>query len=260
MNNCKWTVFTLVLIVFLVSTSAVMAQHWEPRVEGLANMSVLVTEALLDEETLVEGDEIGVFSPADLLCGAGVIPDGFPDERFLGITVWGNDADENEDPNGMEAREELIFRYWDADAGEEGTEFDAEIESCVDIVNHNPVEPIYTANAAVLVTLSGESGPEEPEIELSMDAYDFGAIVLEESVEWTLRIRNVGRMVLEVESITFEGDAVFAIEGDEAVDVDPREFHEVVITFTPEQVRDYEGTITIVSNDEDEGEVVVTLS
>ena len=59
-------------------------------------------------ETLENGDEIGVFTPSGLCCGAGVC-----DGNNLAITVWGDDPDEP-GINGFQTGEEYNFKIWDA--------------------------------------------------------------------------------------------------------------------------------------------------
>jgi len=104
------------------------------------SMSVLVLTAEIMEESLVENDEVGVFTPDGLCAGAAIIPDGFPD-RQAGIPAWG--ADEGMD-NGFQNGELLTFRIWDADAETEyATDYDVE----------NDVEPIWEGNAFIVVNI-----------------------------------------------------------------------------------------------------------
>ncbi len=74
------------------------------------NHSLLVTAATLDDEPLPEDNEIGVFSPGGLCCGAGI----WNGER-LGFSAWMDDVD-TEEVDGLQDDEEMSFRVWDNDA------------------------------------------------------------------------------------------------------------------------------------------------
>ena len=77
------------------------------------NATIMVPTGInpnISGEALENGDEIGLFTPAGLCCGAGVW-----DGSNLAITVWGDDPDE-EGINGFQTGEAYNFRIWDASA------------------------------------------------------------------------------------------------------------------------------------------------
>lgn len=255
MNRFKFTIFTLLLVLFTASAPAAFAQHWEIRDRGESNMSILIEEAVIGDESLVEGDEIAAFTPDDFLGGVIVLDeDGVP----AGLSALSNDAGNGEDPDGFENGEEPHFRFWDADAERE---YDTEITRIAGF-GGDLDEITWEPDGFYRVWLTAVVGPELPEIELNADMYDFGDVILDQMVEWTLTIDNVGRGDLEVASVTLADDNdVFAIDfGDEAVVISPGQSHDVAVTFTPTDIQDYEATITVTSDDEDEGELEVALT
>jgi len=105
------------------------------------SMSILVLGALIGEESLVENDEVGVFTTDELCAGAAIIPDGFPD-RQAGIPAFGavNGMD-----NGFQNGEQLTFRIWD---------IDAETEYATNFEIENNIEPIWEANGFIVLRLN----------------------------------------------------------------------------------------------------------
>jgi hypothetical protein len=82
---------------------------------GGPNMSIMISEAILNNESLITGDEIGVFTPGGVCAGASVVPQTFPEE-WIGLAAWGTDPGME---NGFHSDEELAFRFWDASARRE---------------------------------------------------------------------------------------------------------------------------------------------
>ncbi|MBT7616387.1 MAG: hypothetical protein HN590_03780 [Calditrichaeota bacterium] len=104
------------------------------------NMSVIIRTATIDGESLVENDEVGVFTPAGLCSGAGIIPPEFPNES-VGLAAWGAEQDRD---NGFHADEALSFRLWDADAQQE-------VLTEIEVFNG---EPVYSSNGFLVIGLS----------------------------------------------------------------------------------------------------------
>jgi len=144
-----------------------VGQHFRYQMTG-DNMSALITEAVLDGESLEADDEIGVFTP-DGLCAGGVTLDG---EWPVGMALWGEDPSEA-GIQGFRADEAILWRYWDRSAGEE---FAAEAEF---IEGENR----YQANGFIAVRLSAHAG-ESPRIRLNEEAYDFGRVAAGDQREW----------------------------------------------------------------------------
>jgi len=259
MNRYKLTIFTLLIVLFTSSAPVAFAQHWDYRDRAESNMSILVIEALIGEEPLVEGDEIAVFTEAGVLGGGGVLgEDDFP----FGIAALSDDAGDGEDPNGFDNRDNnvVITMFWDADAEREyETEY---TQIFFGFGDDEREQVLWEADDFYRVWLSAVVGPENPDIELNADAHDFGDVIMEEVAEWTLIISNVGRADLEVASVTLaDGNDVFTIDfGEDAVVISPDESHDVAVTFTPAEIQDYEATITVNSDSPDEEELNVNLT
>lgn len=105
------------------------------------NMSVLVLSVMINDESIVENDEVGVFTPDGLCAGGSIAREDFP-ERAMGIPAFG--TQEGLD-NGFQTGERLTFRIWDADAETEyATTYDVE----------NDVEPLFEVNAFIVVRIN----------------------------------------------------------------------------------------------------------
>jgi len=111
------------------------------------NHSILVLAAVIDDEDLPFGSEIGVFSPAGLCCGA----EFWLGER-IGMAAWG-DNDMTEEIDGMRDGEAFTFRFWDIAAEEE-------LEAEPEFVNGDRQ---YVNNGISVMNLTASrNGNEEP--------------------------------------------------------------------------------------------------
>ncbi len=256
MNRTKFTIFTLFILLFAVAVPAVQAQHhWEMRGEVLDDMSVNVFEALIGEESLVPGDEVGAFTPDGFLGGIGYVED---DGRMPGMSLLSNDAEDGEDPNGFEVDEVPTFRLWDNDAEQE---FAAEITH-MDSFDGEREEIFWASGEYYRVWLSAIIG--DAEAEVNADNHDFGEVIVDQSANWELIISNVGGSDLEVGSVNVNDDnGVFTIDAaDEAVVVRAGRTYIVPVNFRPSEITGYEASVTIVTDDPDEAdqEFTVTLT
>jgi len=123
-----------------LSGLGVCAFDWE---ETGNRMTVRVNRATINNESLVEGDEIGVFTNDELCAGGVTIPAGFA-ERSIDFPIFG--ADDGEE-NGFQGGELLEFRIWDRDTQHE---LFAKVELIVEM------EPRYLSNELLLVVLHVE--------------------------------------------------------------------------------------------------------
>ncbi|MFN3820765.1 MAG: choice-of-anchor D domain-containing protein, partial [bacterium] len=210
------------------------------------NHSLLIEEALLDGESLQEGDEIGVFTPNELCAGAVVLisEDGeiFP----AGLAAWGDDPTTDE-IDGFRNGESFAFRYWDRRAIREYNAVPEYIEG----------PETWTPNGFTTLRLSGRTG-RAPDIFLSAMTIEFGNVVVGAFRTRTLVVSNRGDAELIVEGVEVEGEG-FAVEFEERVSLDPGESFNLPVTFTPQEIARYQGTLTLTSNDPDEGEIAVSL-
>ena len=102
MNHRSLFVLSLLLVVFILTTPDLFAQelqHFDPPDWHPGDMSVIVRSRTLDDEQLVEGDEIGVFTEAGLCVGASVVEVAWDPEDLntqLGISVVPDDDPDND--------------------------------------------------------------------------------------------------------------------------------------------------------------------
>jgi len=88
-------------------------RHFTDFVQTDSNHSLLITDLMFEDEDVPAGWEVGVFTPDNLLSGAGVWQ-----EDDLGFPAWGDEA-ETEEIEGFRDGEQLNFRVWDDQADEE---------------------------------------------------------------------------------------------------------------------------------------------
>jgi len=85
--------------------------HFQYEVAGPV-MSILISGALLNDESLVTNDEVGIFNPRGICSGGSLVPETFPEEP-MGLGAFMGDQGED---RGFQPGEELDFRFWDASA------------------------------------------------------------------------------------------------------------------------------------------------
>lgn len=246
---------SLFLVVLLLagmfsSATAQNLQHFEFAITD-ANMSVLITEATLDGESLLENDEIGIFTADGLCAGGGVVPGGFPDNA-LGIAAWGAEQGQN---NGFAAGGPLFFRYW-------LNETDEEVENVEGQGLNGALA--YQANGFLVVTLAGElgQGNQDPNLVVDVDQIDFGVLRTGRQQSEIITLTNDGRAELVISSMDLVGDhaAQFMTDfPDEGVALDPGDATEYMVTYAPQEEGPHDAILRIESNDPD-GAVDIALN
>ncbi|NQU05250.1 MAG: choice-of-anchor D domain-containing protein, partial [Calditrichaeota bacterium] len=98
-----------------------------------------------------------------------------------------------------------------------------------------------------------------PDIAVEPEALNFGEVITSRTVEEILTISNGGSADLTVTGISIDGDG-FSVDFEDEFVIEPEDSCELVVSFAPEEEGDYEGTLTITSDDPDEGELEVHLS
>ena len=98
--------------------------------------------------------------------------------------------------------------------------------------------------------------PEISDIEVE---HDFGQVMLNDAADWVFTIENFGSELLEIQEISIDGHYYF-MDFEEQVNLGKREQLDVTVTFTPEELGVFDGQMVIISNDEDEGEIEITLT
>ncbi|MCF7809460.1 choice-of-anchor D domain-containing protein [bacterium] len=97
-----------------------------------------------------------------------------------------------------------------------------------------------------------------PMIEISDEELDFEGVGLGLSGELPLTISNIGMENLVISNIAVEGD-YFSTNFEDEITLEPEEDREITVTFSPEERGEFEGSLTITSNDEENDEIQVTL-
>ncbi|MCF7810800.1 choice-of-anchor D domain-containing protein [bacterium] len=97
-----------------------------------------------------------------------------------------------------------------------------------------------------------------PIIEISDEELDFEEVGLGLTGELPLTIANGGNENLNVSDISIEGD-YFSSDFEDGFTLEPEEDREITVMFSPEELGEFEGSLTITSNDEENGEVQVAL-
>ncbi|NQT35600.1 choice-of-anchor D domain-containing protein [bacterium] len=268
MKNFKQLAVCLLVVSFLLATN-VFAQdeddieHFEPIEDTGSSMTVLLGEMVFvaedqEDEPLAEGDEVAIFTEAGLCVGAKRIVD--PDRR-LGVAAWADDPFTEDDIDGFTVDEPMFFRVWDRDDGEEGTEWNAEV---IDVEEgfppYDPVDAIFVIEGFITCNLIC-GRVIVPDIEVDPESYDFGNIGQDLIGEFNLVIGNIGNGDLTISGIAVEGNVFSTDFGDQEVIIAPDDDpHTVVVTFDHgNQGGEYEGSLTISSDDPDEAEFVVPL-
>ncbi|MDP8238268.1 MAG: FG-GAP-like repeat-containing protein [Candidatus Hatepunaea meridiana] len=97
-----------------------------------------------------------------------------------------------------------------------------------------------------------------PVITVEPDEIDFGSVLIGGRRSQTLTIGNEGEVDLTVSDITIEGQ-YYRVSFGEEFTVEPDAEHEVYVVFAPESEGEFNGTLTIVSNDPENDELTVSL-
>jgi len=242
----------LIIIALLLTTAAIQPvfaqipdpEHFQFTLSN-ENHSLLALEARLNGELLAEGDEIGIFNPRGTCSGASVVFDNEGSLFPVGLAAMGD----NTGNLGFRAGEQLSFRLWQRAT-------DREVEAQVEYVEGDQV---YTTNGWTMLNLSANlEGP--PEIQLSEEAHDYGDVLVDGSSEWTFTITNAGIDQLDVSSIESDEQAFTTNFADGGVSLQVNERTDVIVVFSPTEERQYNGVLTINSNDPERGQVAVSLT
>jgi hypothetical protein len=103
----KYT-FIFIIISFLFQLQTANAGHFNPEFSGnpYNPMSILITKVTLDNLSLTQGDEIGVFD-GEMCVGAAV----YQENKMLGVSVSMSDPTSNE-IDGFRSGNQINFRIW----------------------------------------------------------------------------------------------------------------------------------------------------
>jgi subtilisin family serine protease len=96
-----------------------------------------------------------------------------------------------------------------------------------------------------------------PAMSISPSVLDFGVVFISTEVEKNITVRNSGTDVLEVYSLEID-NGVFSIVN-EGFALDPLESRSIGVNFSPVNVGDFIGTLTITSNDPNDAVVTIEI-
>ena len=98
-----------------------------------------------------------------------------------------------------------------------------------------------------------------PEIEIEIESYDFENVLLRDGKYWTFYIKNLGEGDLIVSSITTDQADFNVVTPTTARGVVPAGSLEVTLLFAPSNLGPVSGNVTVLSSDEDEPVLFVSL-
>lgn len=226
--------------------------QWFPTAES---HSILVQSTILNDAEMVEGDEIGLFTDQNVLCGGGPID---ADGR-AGLRAWGDDAQSGiidgflsggDDEDG----ETFHFKVWDADQDVEAWAVISE--------NINGGPEGYSGNGFTVINLVADLEGPQPRIVIPRTRHYFGEVSFDgdDSADWTFDIQNRGEGALEIESIVADFDEFTTDFPDEGVTINEGDAPLTVeVVFDPTQEGRYNGRLMITSNDPVNGETYVDV-
>ena len=119
----------------------------------------------------------------------------------------------------------------------ESGDYEAELH----ILSNDPEEPDISIN--ILISID-----RLPAITFDPEILDFGEVHIDNQSDLILTLGNAGESVLEISEMSIGADG-FNVEFGENISVAPGDESEISISFTPVDVGDYNGTLTITSND-----------
>ena len=108
------------------------------------------------------------------------------------------------------------------------------------------------------ISLSAQ-GVRAPDIEVSTMEYDYGQVLVRSSANWSLHIANVGSEDLNISQISFDVSDFIVISHAFPQTLPAGDYIDVSIMFSPSLEGSITGQMSIVSDDPDEGDLVVTL-
>lgn len=106
----------------------------------------------------------------------------------------------------------------------------------------------------------GAPVPSGSEIHLSATSHDFGAVNVGNTADWVLMISNIGSSSLTISDIVSTHYSFNVVSPSFPRNVTAGTSINVVARFSPEEIGSVSGTLSVISNDVDEGTVEVTLS
>jgi len=195
--------------------------------------NLLVSAVTRNNNALGAGNEIAVVTPGGFIGGAGVVGG----DGRTGVTAWGDD-EATDIVDGFVENDGYRFLVYIAATGQE-------LWATPDFVDGPDV---FTANSASRLTLVVNEAVPTPDLEVNAAYFSFGQVQLGDPEMWGLRISNRGAGNLVVSGIdadlpsfrtNFNGEFTLATG----------EAREITVTADPEEIMEYNGRLSISSND-----------
>jgi PKD repeat protein len=108
-------------------------------------------------------------------------------------------------------------------------------------------------------SIKGGVAPKQPRIQVTSTRLDFGEVQLNTSADRTLTIRNTGEERLNIANISTD-NPVFTVKGSTSFSINPGNFVDVTVTFTPKVEGSQSGKLSISSNDPEKPTLTIQLS
>jgi hypothetical protein len=201
------------------------------------NHSLFVEAVSLDDNALVEGDEIGVFTETGM-CGGGGVVNG---NGQAGVRAYADD-EESEIVDGFAEGESFTFVVWDASAN-------SEAYATADFAEGPET---FTSNGLSRLTLTAGSPAPAPRVRLTAIEHYFGQVDYDDHMtkSWSFGVENIGVGDLIVDAIESDlAEFQVAIDGNFPVTLGQNGRLPVTVTFAPTAEQAYVGRLTILSND-----------
>ncbi|MDP8241096.1 MAG: Ig-like domain-containing protein [Candidatus Hatepunaea meridiana] len=242
--------FSIVLFLLaftqLILVNSVFGDHFEVANDQGQDHSLLIYAAEINDNPLEDDDEIAAFTPSDICAGALVIEGDAP----YGMALW-SDVPGTDELDGFLTNEALTFKIWDASAGRE---YDAHTQYL------DGPRTFQRGEITRITRIFWYSG-DVPVILTSTNSIEFGEVGVDIPLNETLTVENIGFGELRVSSVTFDGDDVFETDYDlDDLRLDPGESYDFTVTFTPDEAGEFNGTLTISSNDPNNEEFTIDIT
>jgi hypothetical protein len=121
------------------------------------------------------------------------------------------------------------------------------------LTSNDPDEPILNVNLTGNGVTAGE-----PDIQVDIEAMDFGQVEVGQDSLQTLVIQNRGELELEITEITIDSD-IFTFTP-QISSIEPGGSEEMEVAFVPIANQTYEAVLQVFSNDPDHGELEIYLT
>lgn len=183
----------LIVLLGLIIPAVLLAQtqHFTFTSNTGDSYSIVIDAATLNGSTLSNGNEIGVFTPADLCVGASVWDGTTP----LALTAWIDDSQTTE-VDGYQTGEAMTFKIWEQSTD---TEYSA-------TATYTQGNGSFGSGAYAQLTLSAGSGDTESITVVSPNGGETWAVDSEQEIQWTSTFETGTNICIEYST---DGGATF---------------------------------------------------